>query len=241
MNHNKIKHLNIKENPLITTQNDIDNYNFLLKFIQRYPCAYSKMLRKRNELKKYFDWINQKTPKLNDQFYALSTKLYWIFNGLEDFPNCYHCGKVFDDRNVGIAFGYPRFCSIKCIANNPMIRKRKETTCEKKYGKGVINPSQAQCIKDKKEQTSLKHYGVTNPNKVPSVRRKIEATCITKYGAKSPLESIKIKEKIAQTNIKNLGVANPFELSSVAHKGLQGRLKKYAVLWEKCRLINTTI
>ena len=227
MTHNKLKYINANDNSLLLTQLDIDNYNFLISFVQQYPCAYSTMLKKRIELRKYLNWIALKTPKLNDQFYELSTKLCWIFNALVDFPKCKQCGKVFNDKNVKITVGYQSFCSQKCLANNKDITLKKQCTCEIKYGKGITNPSQAQCIKDKKEQTSFKHYGVSNPNKDPSVRHKIECTCIKEYGAKSPFESKQIQEKIAQTNIKNIGVANPFELSSIAYKGLQGRLKKY--------------
>ena len=223
----KIKYINAKQNLLISSQDDERKYDFLIEFVQKYPCAYSKMIKNHIELKQYLEWIDMKTPKLNDQFYALSTKLYWIFNGLKDFPVCKQCNKAFIHKNVKITSGYPDFCSAKCIANNQEISLKKQRTCELKYGEGITNPSQAQCIKDKKEQTSFEHYGMSNPNKVPEVRRKIEHTCMKNYGAKSPFESEQIKEKIAQTNLKNIGAANPFELSSTAYKGLQDRLKKY--------------
>jgi len=90
----------------------------------------------------YLDWINLKTPKLADCFFTLSTKLYWIFNGFIDFPKCLHCSKVLDFKNVSLKSGYgASFCSIKCIANSPIILRKKENTCEKKYGKGIKNTS----------------------------------------------------------------------------------------------------
>ena len=231
----KLNYIETNNNPLIVSQEDREIYLFLIDFITKYPCAYSKMLQKRKELKRYLDWIAIKTPKLDDPFFKISTKLNWIFNGIDEFPECKECNHIFNDINIKINYKYPRFCSISCVANNKEINNKKRETCEKKYGKGITNPSQAQCIKDKKTQTSLKHYGVTNPNKVPEVRRKIEQTCIESYGAKSPFESKQIQEKIAQTNLKNLGVANPFELKSVSIKGLQGRLKKYGSVGGKMK------
>lgn len=221
-----IKHICVEDNALIVDQYDIDMYMFLLNTIANHPFHYSKILNAQCN-KECIKWINAKTPKLNDIFYKLSTKLYWIFHGLTDFPKCKHCGKLLSKRNVVISCGYADFCSANCVANSPEIYAKKECTCEKKYGKGIKNPSQAPCIKAKKEETSIKHYGVSNPNKVRSVREKIEQTCLRDYGAKSPFESPLVQKKIAQTNMKNLGVANPFELSSTSQKGLKGRLKKY--------------
>lgn len=221
-----IKHISVKDNVLITNQYDNDMYTFLLKLVLDNPCHYSRMLNTQCN-RKYIEWINAKTPKLDDTFYKLSTKLYWIFNGLSDFPKCKQCGKILSKRNVVISRDYINFCSIKCVANSSEIHTKKECTCEKKYGKGIKNPSQAPSIKAKKEETSMKHYGVSNPNKVRSVREKIEQTCLRDYGTKSPFESPQVQKKIAQTNLKNIGVANPFELSSTAQKGLEGRIKKY--------------
>lgn len=223
MKQHKIEHLCVAANPLIVTQTDIDIYNDIIDIVNTYRCHYSRLKR----FKLYLTWINEKTPVLNDPTYKVSTKLYWIFHGWTDFPKCKHCGKLLSKRNVVISRGYADFCSAKCVANSPEIYAKKECTCEKKYGKGIKNPSQAPCIKAKKEETSIKHYGVSNPNKVRSVREKIEQTCLRDYGAKSPFESPLVQKKIAQTNMKNLGVANPFELSSTSQKGLKGRLKKY--------------
>lgn len=220
----KLKYLDANKNDLLTTQIDIENYYKLLNLIDRYPSHFQRT----HEFKQFIPWINEKTPKLSDPFYVMSTKLYWLFNGFTDFPKCKHCNKPLIHKNIGLRSSVCQsFCSIKCIANNSEIFAKKEKTCELKYGKGITNPSQAQCIKDKKEQTCLKHFGVKNPNHVPEVRRKIEETNLKLRGVACPFQSKEVQEKIAQTNIKNLGVANPFELSSTAYKGLQGRLKKY--------------
>lgn len=231
-NYNDIQHLDAKDNPLLITQNDIDIYNDILNIIHTYNTHYAHS----RKFKIYIPWINSKTPKLQDSIYQISTKLYWILNGWTDFPRCKQCGKELNRKNTRLISKYPQFCSIKCVANNSEIRAKKECTCEKKYGKGIKNPSQASSIKLQKEQTSLKHYGVTNPNKIRSVRLKIEQTCLKKYGAKSPFESLEIQKKIAQINIKNLGVANPFELTSTAQKGLEGRLKKYGSVMGKMKI-----
>lgn len=227
-----IKHLNANENSLLTTQTDIKNYYEILDIINRYPLQFQHT----HEFKRFIFWINEKTPKLSDPFYVMSTKLYWLFNGFTDFPRCKQCNKPLIHKNIRLRSIHQSFCSSHCIANNLEIYAKKEKTCEQKYGEGIKNPSQASCVKEQKEQTCLKHFGVKNPNHVPEVRKKIENTNMKLRGVTCPFKSKEVQKKIAQTNLKNLGVENPFELSSVAYKGLQGRLKKYGSVRGKMQI-----
>lgn len=57
--------------------------------------------------------------------------------------------------------------------------KNRENTCLKKYG--VINPSKAEVIKNKKKSTFIKNYGVDNIRKLPAYRKEWEAKMIKKY------------------------------------------------------------
>ena len=52
--------------------------------------------------KDLYDWINDVVPLLNDSQYYISTKCYWILNGLTDFPTCASkgCNNKFIKKNV---------------------------------------------------------------------------------------------------------------------------------------------
>ena len=63
--------------------------------------------------------------------------------------------------NLAKLYGFqPR--NLKEANSNPERQKLCQTTLKNKYGDNITNISQLQSIKDKKEQTFLKHYGVKN-------------------------------------------------------------------------------
>lgn len=156
--------------------------------------------------------------------------------GIQEFPKCCKCGKPFIGKNVKLTVGYPKFCSMKCMSNDNGVLLKRQQSCEAKYGIGITNPSQAECIKRQKAETSFKHYGVSNPNHAKVVRQKIEQTNLRVRGAKCPFTAEAVKAKIAATNIKRIGVANPFELPNAAYKSLQARLEKYGNARGKMRI-----
>ena len=78
-------------------------FDKLLNMVQTYYHSYFKMLLKNGysknshgkiiyneklDRRELFNWIKSNTPKLQDDFYSISTKCYWILNGLTDFPRC---------------------------------------------------------------------------------------------------------------------------------------------------------
>ena len=113
-------------------------FDELLNLVQNNPLRYFNMLRcdgiryASNGRKKYryydpdkdrtklLKWITDKTPLLKDDFYIISTKCYWILNGLTEFPKCPYCRK--DDKfkkvNVKISIGYRHFCSTTCSSSD---------------------------------------------------------------------------------------------------------------------------
>lgn len=78
-------------------------FDKLLNMVQTYYHSYFRMLLRNGysknshgkiiynekfDRRELFNWINSNTPKLQDDFYSISTKCYWILNGLTDFPRC---------------------------------------------------------------------------------------------------------------------------------------------------------
>lgn len=61
--------------------------------------------------------INELTPKLNDPYYNLKTKIFWILNDIHDFPICQVCGKEIKKNVISVNLGYSgkgKYCSNKC-------------------------------------------------------------------------------------------------------------------------------
>ena len=74
---------------LYPNYNGIDEEQIVLKkIIMEYPNKWSQLLTERQEYRKIYDYIINRTEKLNDSKYTLITKCYWIFNNITDFPKC---------------------------------------------------------------------------------------------------------------------------------------------------------
>jgi len=101
------------ENPY--RENNEQYFLTLQQIVKEYPKGYINKLKS----KEYCDilkWINSSIIKLQDDCYSLSTKVYWILNGIQDFPICKVCGKSenYHNKNITIARGYFDTCSKHC-------------------------------------------------------------------------------------------------------------------------------
>jgi len=84
---------------------EISSYKEEIKYlIDNYPDNYSRMItsKTRTALKEFID---SQTPLLQDSYYKLSTKCFWILHDLKDFPCCKTCGKSLK-YNVKVNVGY---------------------------------------------------------------------------------------------------------------------------------------
>lgn len=102
------------ENPYFI--NNEKNFIKLIELIVRCKSGFARSLATQN--KDLLEWINNCLPKLQDECYQISTKCYWILNGLLDFPQCKHCKKSLIGKNVKLNFGYRTYCSTSCEVND---------------------------------------------------------------------------------------------------------------------------
>lgn len=138
------------------------------ELFEKYPDSFSKILMTGYKLyeidsqyvppfKYLVDWINEQTPLLQDSIYGFSTKLYWIFNELEDFPVCMNqncSNKIGIGVNVKVNRGYPEYCCNRCAQTDERIIRRVKETKFKNHGdENYVNI-------DSIIQTNLKNYGV---------------------------------------------------------------------------------
>jgi hypothetical protein len=174
------------------------------------------------------DWINEQTPLLQDPFYTLKTKIYWILNDITDFPKCKVCGKPLSYKNIiSTTEGYKSTCSVKCAASNPERIKKIKATCLEKYG--TDNFSKTEEYVEKSKKTCLEKYGVEFSFQSENNKTKSKATNLKKYGCENPNQNELVKNKTRQTNLEKYGVDNAFKSSEIKEKIKKTLTEKYGV------------
>ena len=164
---------------------NIDYYNVVKDIYMNNPKGFHMILKSKKNIE-LLNWINSQIPLLQDNIYTISTKCYWIFNDIHDFPICEECGKKFGiGRNVDRRGYLTRFCSKKCANNN-------ETT------------------KQRLKETSIRNYGVDNPAKSDKIKQKYQHHMEQKYGIgiKNAFQANEVKNKIKQKMLNDYGVDN---------------------------------
>lgn len=151
------------------------------------------------EFKYLVDWINEQTPLLQSQEfkYTLPTKIYWILNGLTDFPKCPVCGNHFGQyKNIKLSKGYFKHCSNKCAqSNKENIAKIKQKKMDRYGDENYVNT-------EKCKQTTFQHYGVEYSFQLHEVKEKIKQTKAKKI-KENPNYWKDRQQKTRLTQIKN--------------------------------------
>jgi len=76
------------------------------------------------------------------------------------------CNRSLIDRDVkNINYGYPHHCCPQCAKDSSVRKSKYESTCEKKYGKGIKNSFSDLGVRAKAKQKVISTYGVDNPAK----------------------------------------------------------------------------
>ena len=208
-------------------KNNIENFNQLKTIVENFPKNWNKKIHMKTN-QSLLKWINDITPLLNDKFFTLKTKIYWILYDIKTFPLCKQCKKPLNHWNVKtLTSPYANFCSQKCRANNKDTQLKKEQTCKKLYGAKSI--MQSEYGKQQYKNAMLKTYGVDNPQKVPSIRQKTNATCQTLFGGNAPICLQSIKSQIQQTNNDTYGGICPMKSKDVVKKF---QLQRPEIKWE---------
>lgn len=160
---------------------DIQMRDLLLRTMQKSPKQFSNIINHNDELVRLRQWIVKRTSKL-DASRTLTERIYWIVNGIKEFPRCQNpkCGRLLDNQKSfrGITLGYKRFCSKKCSNSDPQQRALgKATRLEKNGGKYFSEESL-----EKTRQSFIKHYGVDNNMKSPEGLKEYQDAIERRYG-----------------------------------------------------------
>ena len=123
--------------------------------------------------------------------------------------------------------------------------KKREDTCTKKYGKGIINVFQAEEVKEKIKNTNLEHHGceypmqneeirnkeiqtlrekygegIINISQVKEIQEKIKNTNLERYGCEYAMQNEEIQNKVKATNLERHGVEYPTQNEEIKNKAL---------------------
>ena len=116
-------------------------------------------------------------------------------------PNCPICGKKLSFHQI---MNECVFCSVKCMAHSKEIKEKKTQTTLKHYG--VENISQSENIKERKRETYLARYGVENISQVKEIQEKKTKTNLEKYGVVHYSKTKEYKKNCKETCLKKYGV-----------------------------------
>jgi hypothetical protein len=176
----------------------------LLKLADENPFGYFRVLRREN-YRDLLQFVYDSTAKLVDSGsfrYALSTRLFWIRHGIEDFPACPVCGRRYGEfKDVSDVRPYPKTCSSK--------------RCRYAHAQTLT------------VRTNLEKYGVKSTLSLESVRLKSRQTVLAKYGVEHQSRSSAVRAKIARTCMERYGVDNYSKTADCARKRKRTKLKRY--------------
>lgn len=171
-------------------KHNIEYENEIKRLISEYPVHFTRMLESKGKHKNrakdrtyLLNYINTCTPKLNSPFYTTLTKLYWIFNDIEDFPKCANpnCQNKMVNFNVkNLKDGYIKYCSRECQYSDKNWKESVENGVKLKYGvknyfmTDVFKKTQSKFQKDiqeKKYQTRKRNNSFKESEKENDVYR----------------------------------------------------------------------
>lgn len=212
-----MKSINIESSQNFYSQLNKQYFNEIVEIVKSRPVHYLNIIRG----KKYLvQWINDTVNCLNDKKYDLRTKVYWIINGLMDFPLCQTCGKKFKTNIRNLAAGYGKYCSHSCSNSNKehnekIIKTREKHKSEDKDFLKKIN--------EKQKKTKLERYGNSNYTN----REKAHKTIKEKYGTDWFVQTEQFKEKQKETYIEHYGVDHNWKSKKSRDKMKQTCLELY--------------
>lgn len=193
-----------------------------LKIVEIILMTGSNFIRLINKDEQLVNFIKENTPLLNDEIHSMKTRLYWILNGLTDFPRCKECGIRYTDKNVRTLYGYLECCSLKCASNNKENNLKKQETNLK--NNGVRFPAQNVDIRRKQEQTKLLKYGNMN-NFKKSLQTKLERYGDQNYNNQEKNKRTKL-ERYGDENWNNREKANLTNYNKPKEQKEKERLKR---------------
>lgn len=239
------------ENKEILPERDFAIESEIRRIVEAHPAGtWPRIILAKNN-KRLLDYINARTPKLQDPQYLLSTKIYWTLNGLEDFPLCQNekCQKPLIGKNAHVINGYTRpFCNMSCSRGSAKAIEKNRQTCLERYGDpnyrnrekavqtnferyGAKDIMQTTLGKERLSKTIEEKYGTQWFTQSETFKENAQKTWLEKYGVDNPTKSEAILEKIKKNNFEKYGVTNPMKLPEILERLKETIRRKYGCEW----------
>lgn len=176
------------------------------------------------------EYIRVHTPPLiSGEEYKLSTKLYWLFNGITEFPCCKECKKNehYIGRNVINVFkGYYSFYSSSCGSKNKETQMKHENTNLRVHG--VKSTNSLKSVIEKKQKTIAGHHGNGDLKQAyRNIHAKGEETCERIYGVKNIFQTDECKERRRQVCIDIFGTEWTLQNVDNQRKCREAKIEKF--------------
>ena len=201
-------------------------------------------------------FIDDETPLLSDKKYTINTKVYWILNGITDFPRCQNpeCNKPMK-KNIRVQFdghkGYAKFCSCRCASSDEEVQAKYKATCEERYGydngskvpeviekikqiqferNGGLWDFQTERFREQTKNWCMRNYDVENYVQTNEYRQKYIHTMMEKHGVEHYSQTDEFKQKYLETIMQRYG-GFPTQVEECRNKLMNTNMEKYGVKW----------
>lgn len=172
-------------------------------------------------------WLKTNNTELYEFLYRnypnepkrLVEKMYWYYNNITEHPKCPGCGKPV--RFFSFNRGYATFCGHDCAMRSNEVKEKKKQTSLKHYG--VESPAQSKEIQEKRKKTCLEKYGVEYAQSSEVVKNKAKKTCLEKYG----VEHYTNREKMYNTCQERYGAVSFLTSKDGQKQSKQIKFEKY--------------
>lgn len=213
------------DNSLISTDLDRKCLEEALKLRIEHKHSFGTII-KGKRYRYLFDWLVSKTPLLDGIRHTAVTRLYWVANGIVDFPVCKFCGKARLKGNVdSFERGYFRACSVKCEGMKEARLRKIEDTCLKNWGAANFFGSDAG--REVRESWCREH-GVDNPFQLESVKEKSRESRKANFGCEYTMQSEEKRRLASDGYRRRTGYGHQFENPDVIARSMRMKAEKKA-------------
>ena len=197
------------------TLDDISNLTSEIKcIVESSYHGWHNKIKKRPDLLAFINWM---TPLLQDEQYKLSTKVYWVLNGITEFPSCKIDHTQFIGMNVNLHSGYPTYCSQTCQWQDEECCSKRDETLRNR------TPEQRKKILEKSRQTCQRKYHANTWQQSEEGRIK----CSQIYDGFSDEKKKSILEKRIKTTNELYNCDNVFQNEDIKLKCCKTKFDKY--------------
>ena len=186
----------------------------------------------------------------------LRTRVWFILKGLLDFPKCIVCGNpilkniwsyetgyankdhLVNDQQIATCENY------SCAQKNPLTIKFVQNYFQAKYGIGIVNPWQAEEVKENCKKTHNKNLGVDNPWKNKKIIARIQRRILESNAREKTARSIIVSKRTMAYTTTLAKIANTiakplFTLDEFIQIGLYRLQKVKPLKWQCIHCGNT--